>query len=334
MAHSEQLRARVWIMLKSALPWLVLLVLVIVPVYFAGTIAALKSGLLDFDQKTITNDQYKAVLVFIASGLGAAITATGMLFTRAHNARTLSLQHQAEAHRKAMDKEANARLELDTAVRVLELISYQGGYAPKGRVAGGLATLVQLGHPVIAMRVLSAAWQEGGVDDYSATWLIDQVFTLGSDEAKEEASALLRLHAPMLTGEGQPKGFFSFPKSLQTDWPKELPPRARLNNLVAMIAVIVSKDRNWWNGPPLLQRLIWKVMEEDPDRNIRATAAAAMDALQHESQIAEQTKISTSLVEGEVDPALKDYLPMLRRWSGNRTRPGVNRWRRCNRSLR
>ena len=64
----------------------------------------------------------------------------------------------------------------------------------------GLATLVQLGHPIVAMRALRPAFEDKKVDPDTFTWLISQALTSNTTvgtardlaDAKEQAAALLR----------------------------------------------------------------------------------------------------------------------------------------------
>jgi hypothetical protein len=160
---------------RAAMPWILLSVLLLLPLYTVSAAFAIRSGILDLNDRSIDADEYKALWAFIGSGLATAASIVGILFTRAHNERTSS------------------QLELDTAVKSLQLLTLDDGkYAPKARVAGALSALVHLGHPLIAMRTLASVWQEGAIDSGTACWLISEVFQRGSPESKIEATTLLR----------------------------------------------------------------------------------------------------------------------------------------------
>lgn len=122
----------------------------------------------------ITNTQYKALWTFLASALGAAVALIGLTLTSSHDNRVLALQSVAR-------REAEDRQKLQTVVQGLQLISTsEGEYEVSAQVAGSLAALVHLGHPVIAMRALRAAWSDGPVDVDTAVWLINEVLESGS----------------------------------------------------------------------------------------------------------------------------------------------------------
>jgi hypothetical protein len=213
--------------LKSAVPWLALSVLLLILLGVSAAVA-IRSNIFNFGMG-ISEGEYRALLVFIASGLGTAATAVGLLFTRSHN------------------QETSARLTLDTVVKSLELLATgEGTYAPRAKIAGALATLVQLEQPVIAMRTLSAAWDEKKVDPATACWLVSEVFKTGSTESKLEASGLLLRHARELTGDKD--GEYEWPGALQGKWPNDIPLDARGTNLYALLHVLISRHPHWWRN--------------------------------------------------------------------------------------
>jgi hypothetical protein len=213
--------------LKRAIPWLLLFLGVLLPLYAVSVAFAIRSGLFDLQNRSIGADEYKAIWTFIASGFATAITIVGLLFTRSHNERT---SHQ---------------LALDTVVKGLDLlVGSDGKYAPSARIAGALAALVHLGHPAIAMRTLSAAWSDEAVDPASACWLIGEVLRTGSSESKLEAAGLLRGHVNRLTYAD--KGTFEWPDAIWDDWPQNMQYNARYWVLLATVEMVLSRDKAWW----------------------------------------------------------------------------------------
>jgi|SRR5215211_1137088 len=167
---------------RLAAPWLALVVLLLVPLYAVSTALVIRSGLFDPQDRSISDEEIKALWAFIAAGLATGGTVVGLLLTRSYNERTLQ------------------QTTLDTVVKGLELlVNDDGSYARKAKIAGALAALVHLGHPVIAMRVLTAVWQEDAVDPGTACWLIGEVFKTGSMHSHNEAAKLLLRHAGELT---------------------------------------------------------------------------------------------------------------------------------------
>jgi len=150
--------------------WIAFFLLVVGPLYFIAAVVCIRSGLFQFNGAALGNAQLKAVLTFLAAALAATAAVLGSILTMSHSDRTLAFQAGVEA-------ETNERLNLDTVIRCLNLICNDGNYAPKAATAAGFATLVQLGHPIIAMRALASAFPEHAVDRSTATWLIGEVLT-------------------------------------------------------------------------------------------------------------------------------------------------------------
>jgi hypothetical protein len=237
-----------WDRAKAALPWLALAVLLVIPLYALAISFAIRSGIFKLNDKSISNEEFRALWAFIAAGVGTAATIIGFLLTKSHNDRTLAFQEDLEARKLASQKESDARLTLETVVRGLELMVVSDGtYAPKARIAGSLATLVHLGHPAIAMRALTIIWEEDRVDGGTACWLISEVLRTGSEVSKKEAAELLFLHAETLTREARPF-YYDWPDVLIDNWLTDLPLEARLRILAAFVKVVLSQELSWWDS--------------------------------------------------------------------------------------
>jgi hypothetical protein len=172
------------------------------------------------------------------------------------------------------------RTSLDTVVKGLELlVGPEGKYAPKARVGGALAALVHLGHPVIAIRTLSAAWEEDAVDTDTATWLIGEVMRIGTDESILEAARLLAANVPKLSDVSKPENV-SWPAILWDRWPTNLPDDARLTNLFSILEVLMSHPRRWW-GDTLAFGVVTldEARTEDPQPEFRYYAGCALKLL-------------------------------------------------------
>jgi hypothetical protein len=214
---------------KARIPWILILLFVLLPLYGATAAFTIRSGIFDLTDRSITADEYKAFWAFLASGFATAVTLVGLMLTRAANERTSN------------------QLGLDTAVKGLELlVNSEGKYAPPAKVAGALSALVHLGHPVISMRSLAVAWEAGAADSATACWLISEVLRGGSDESKLEASKLLLDHAERLTGSLEQKATFTWPDALYDEWPLKLPLEARQNNLESILRLMLSRSKKWW----------------------------------------------------------------------------------------
>jgi hypothetical protein len=230
-------------------------------------ILLIRSGFFNFGAP-ITDTQYKALWTFLASALGAAVTLIGLTLTSSHNARTLALQSDVANRRLIAERDAENRQKLQAAVEGLQLMSTnEGKYAVSAQVAGSLAALVHLGHPVIAMRALRAAWSDGPVDVGAAVWLINEVLAGGSRESQVEASSLLCEHAADLCdSQDGHEGEFSWPALLYTEWPISPQRACRFEILFAIVRVVLSKAKSWWGYEyDWSLVLLDEAMEKDPD---------------------------------------------------------------------
>lgn len=273
---SRQRRLR----LGGFLPWVALTILLVVPLYAVSAAFAIRSGVFDLKDKQISPDEYKALWAFIASGLATTATIVGLLFTRAHNRRALAVQEDIEARKLAYQTEADKRLTLDTAVRGLELIATGAEYAPPAKIAGALAALVHLGHPVIAVRTLDAAWDDNAIDAGTACWLISGIYREGSEESVREAARLLRTHAKDLSAGDSQKGRFDWPSALHDSWPVNMPRDARVDNLVSAIDLLLSRSRSWWgHDDAWIFILLNLVMRYDADVELKRSAARVLEIL-------------------------------------------------------
>jgi hypothetical protein len=268
--------------LKAAAPWLVLLCFLLIPIYGMSVVAVLRSGLFDLSAGHMNDEQFKAVWAFIASGLGTAVTIIGLLFTKSHNERTLALKAEADKRKGLLEEETSSRLTLDTAVKGLELlVNADGTYASKAKISGGLAVLVHLGHPIIAMRTLSAMWDDHRVDLDTATWLIGEVFKTGTDPSKTEAAYLLLLHADELT-DSQRKGWFYWPNELLGSWRIDIPAEAKGHILTALMTMLLSRERAWWLSSSSIGWVLYtldEIVDKENEASIKASATVYLNAL-------------------------------------------------------
>jgi hypothetical protein len=237
-------------------------------------ILLIRSGFFNF-AAPITNTQYKALWTFLASALGAAVTLIGLTLTHSHNARTLALQADVANRQSMAEQEVESRQKLETVVKGLQLISTaEGKYAVSAQVAGSLASLVHLRHPVVAMRALRAAWSDGQVDVGTAVWLINEVLVDGSPASQVEASALLCEHAADLCNSQKGrKGEVTWPSVLYTEWLTHPPRACRFEILFTIVRVVLSRDKAWWGyNYDWAVVLLDEAMKKDPDPVLRDCA--------------------------------------------------------------
>lgn len=230
-ADRREKQGRSWTWVSYA----ALFLFIVLPLLVMAALLAIRANMFGVTG-TPDAEQTRLFLTFIGGGLATAATVLGALFTWQHNNR--------ERH----------RLGIQTVIESLGSMSID---APP-RVAGVLASMVLLGHPRVAIRMLGPAWDAQQVDPGTATWLIGQVLVPGKSRtnyldgtppdpaAVEEAAVLLREHACELT-QPSPRSF-DFPGYFQHAWrtEPELPEEARRQLLVAIGLMLASRDKDWW----------------------------------------------------------------------------------------
>ncbi|WP_109508602.1 hypothetical protein [Nocardioides speluncae] len=219
--------------------WLTLafVCLVVVPLYALVLVVVVRSDLWQLGGGPFNDEQFKALLLFLGAALGTVATVVGFLLTKASSERSLAQQ------------------QLDSAVQALSLIKQDDGYAAKAVTAGALATLVHLGHPVIAMRTLQAALDDDAVDLSTAVWLIDQVLTAtpvrgARDDlvvSKQDAVELLATQLPRLPDDDHP-GNVAWPLCAVGAWPPDLGQQPGWRLMHTLLGLLVSRDAGWWTS--------------------------------------------------------------------------------------
>jgi hypothetical protein len=225
--------------------WVAFFLLVILPLYAIAVTVCIRSNLFRFGSGSLDDTQLKTVWTFLGAGLAAAATMLGALLAKSHNDR-----------KEILESAAHERLKLDTVVSALKLISHDGDYSPKAMTAAGLATLVQLGHPFVAMRALGPAYEDHAVDVGTFTWLISQVLTADTTagtrkdlvDAKEEAAALLRQRAATDLTSVSGTGRFSWPEAIQARWPSGLSRNAERSVVLSIADLLLSQSKEWWTS--------------------------------------------------------------------------------------
>jgi hypothetical protein len=255
--------------------WVILAILVASLFVLAG-ILLIKTGF--FGAKTLKDEHVKALWAFLGVALGAAVTLIGALLAEQHNRRTAALTAEANT-REALEKDredarakqAEERQHIDTVAKILELITVENEYAKPARIAGAIATLMELRRGSVALRILGQLWKDDRVDSDTAVWLIDQVLEathppveggagdpVATDALETSAPSvsevndaidLLRTNAGKLRPleENRDEGWYLWPSTLRSDdWPTYLSEGSVYGVTLAIVAVLLSRRISFW----------------------------------------------------------------------------------------
>jgi hypothetical protein len=266
----------------------VLLGLIFLSLLMLAIVLLVRAGI--FSRGQLSDEEAKSVWAFLGVAFGAVVTLIGALLTEQHSRRTAAITREAaersqlaETNQQRLAEEAEKRLVIDTVAKVLQLTTENGDYAKPARVAGAIATLVELQAGPIAARILGQLWKDEGVDTDTAVWLIDRIVERHKlDDVQDLADliALLEFNAGKLvpSRENPEHTWARWPRSATAKWPSDLPVDARGRFLDASISLLASRDLKWWTrfrGHPGVIKMLTLALD-DPDHGKRAGAVLNM----------------------------------------------------------
>jgi hypothetical protein len=269
----------------------VLLGVLMTALLLLATLVLVRSGI--FTARKLTDEQTKSLWAFLGVAMGAAVTLLGSLLTEQGNRRTSALTREAgEREQVARDKqqalaqEAEERLITDTVARILELITVDGGHAPRARVAGAIATLMQLRGGTIAVRILGELWKDNAVDSDTAVWLIDRIllqYPAGASEREvQDAVSLLVINAAKLVpGPNDPdQTWYVWPSAVTGQWAAHLPLRAKDALIVASVRVLLAREVAYWAnvGDAFPVDMLTVAIDDEAVTTVAPVLAALIDA--------------------------------------------------------
>lgn len=229
----------------------------------------IRTGLFDFDSDFSAGNVMAAAWAFVGSGLAAVVALVGALFTSSYNHRTLQLAQEAEVRQR---HEAVAAL-----LRVL------GGDAEKGtgptsvQITAAILTLRGLQHFDAARGILEGTIYDGTLHPVSAASLISKFLESNNSLDRLEATRLLRVAAVGWTSKND--GTFQWPRSVRQEWPEDFTHEEKTNLLVAIGSILLSQDRDWWNGKRDWAVNLLDEATKDGEESVRNGAAKLLDPL-------------------------------------------------------
>jgi hypothetical protein len=205
---------------------------------FVGVTAVVSSllwaaGLLNFSGTQAAANVLVAVLALVGTLFGTIVTLVGLMLKRSLDARTLVLQAEAEA-----------RLNLDTAIKAVELFKSASGSASPEESAGALFALTRLGQTHFALALLQELWPKGKVESPSAVWVINSCLQSTDVGAADRAATILQENARRLPDGREGK---CWPADYDLEWPRGISFFARYCMLQARIEALLAKPFDYWN---------------------------------------------------------------------------------------
>jgi hypothetical protein len=191
-------------------------------------------GLFNFSGTDSAAKVLVAVLALVGTLFGTMVTLIGLMLKRSMDARTLVLQTEAEA-----------RLNLDTAIKAVELFKSASGSASSAESAGALFALTRLGQAHFALALLEELWPKSQIGSPSAVWVINSCLQSKDLDSGYRAAVALQGNVARLPDGAGGK---SWPADYELEWPNEISFLARYAVLQARIECMVSKPFDYWDA--------------------------------------------------------------------------------------
>jgi hypothetical protein len=250
--------------------WGVLILVMLLLFLVAGLLLA-KSSI--FSTGKLSDEETKSIWAFLGVAIAAVVSLIAALLTEQHNRRSAALAEEAEQ-----------RLKIDTVSKVLELITVDGAYAPEARVAGAIATMIQLGGGTVALRVLGQLWNASAVDTETAVWLVNRVLTDPDalpDEKNDAADLLVKNVSKLVPPADSLESIgLEWPDVLSEGWPLELSSEARNSLLILASSILLEREPAFWRDASEMRpifTLLEVVTRDDEYRDGSAYVLAHLD---------------------------------------------------------
>jgi hypothetical protein len=228
-SSSESESGRRWVATAWGLLGLVIVSLVSLAVFLLFRINL-------FTSEPLGDEKIKSLWAFLGVALGAVATIVAALLTEQHNRRADRISSQAEN-----------RLTLDTRTKVLELITEEGKYAPRARLEGAVATMMELHGGPIAIRILGHLWSGNHIGTTTALWLIDQILDDKNTSSEEKTQAILLLSESASKLLSEDTQWYGWPNILDNGaWPSELSETAKIGLLMVALNVLTTQRAAYW----------------------------------------------------------------------------------------
>jgi hypothetical protein len=164
--------------------------------FAAFIVVAWQSGFFTFTGSQPSANVVAAALALTGVFVTAALTAIGVVLKQSVDERTLALQKQAETrlsqekeHNDAIQDQAERRLQMDTAIRAVQLFSTStGAMAPEVQVAGALYALGSLNQHKLTLSLVADLLGRNELDTDTAGEVVG--LAIRSGDARVQTTAI------------------------------------------------------------------------------------------------------------------------------------------------
>lgn len=206
-----------------------------------------------------------AVLGLVGVALTSVVAVIGYRFKRAYDSRSQSIQENEQA-----------RLELDTIVNALGLLSTaNGAEVSSTQRTGALVVLAELSRMRFALSLMRTLWIDNKITTNSAIMILDLALRADDPLSKAEAAELLLLNRTRLLHKHD--SGYDWPPCIDGKWNLQADVHVRETLLLALMQLVVErKSEDWgvtWLSAPLVD--FRQICLRDPDGSVSCAAGRA-----------------------------------------------------------
>jgi hypothetical protein len=240
-----------------------------------------KIGLFSSNNSPPGADVIAAVLGLLGVIVTAVISLVGYFLKKSFDQHSLRLQQATEERLKQEGEQHRKRLEIETAIQAVGLMSTQAGMeAPVSQKSGALFALVTLDQLDLALALVNNMWPLAAIDTGTAVWVIDKALQSKIVRQQLDASSILRLNHKFLpTNESN----FHWPECLYLDWKADMDVRARKAAVITLLKLLISKPKEQWLVESIADviAILENAITAENDNDVKALAILGQNRLLH-----------------------------------------------------
>lgn len=247
--------------MKSDNRWIWITIGSIIVIFAAFSVLSWKIGLFDFTGTDASAKIVAASIALIGGFIGSLVTVIGIL-----------LKH-------SIDQRAEKRLKVEAAIQSVQLLSTSSGKeVPATQRAGVLFTLVSLGLPELAIKMLNQMFPNDRIDASTACWLIEYGIKSNNESLQYEAVNILNENAEKLLID---KGSCEFPRCFTEVCDTKVSEYVRGEAAKALLKLIATRPYSDWNMETLNRLVIGLKIsyETEPSHTIRNGVALGLEKI-------------------------------------------------------
>lgn len=247
--------------MKSDNRWIWITIGSIIVIFAAFSVLFWQIGLFDFTGTDASAKIVAASIALIGGFIGSLVTVIGVL-----------LKH-------SIDQRAEMRLKLEAAIQSIQLLSTSSGKeVPATQRAGVLYTLVSLGLPELAMKMLHQMFPNDRIDAGTACWLIEYGIKSNNESLQREAADVLNKYAEKFLAD---KGRCEFPSCFTEAWDTKVSEYARGEAAKALLKLIATRPYSDWDEETLNGLVVGLKIsyENEPSHIIRNGVALSLEKI-------------------------------------------------------